>query len=115
MLGKILKWASVSLLLLVFLLAIAVYVNWNRPTIRFEVSGKDMIVHLETLADYPTRVDRVVIARSDHPDAPVFEARSQNHAQIHRFKVHAGTNNVDILNAGSGRYKTLIPQGASFV
>jgi len=115
MLKKIFKWSSVSLLVLLLLLAIAVYANWGRPNLRFEVSGKDVVVHLEALAEYPTSVDRIVIARSDRPDAPVFEAMSEDHAQIHRFKVHAGNNDLGILHPYKGTYQTLIPTGRSFV
>ena len=100
---------------MLFLVAIAVYVHWGRPNISFETSGKDVVVHLETLADYPTHIDRIVIAESDRPDASVFESRSEDHAQIHRFKVHVGSNDVGILHPVSGTYQTLIPRGRNFV
>ena len=114
-LRRIVKWISMALFVILFLFAIAVYTHWGLPPIKCEASGKNMIVHLETLADYPTSIDRIVIAESDRPDPPVFEARSEDHAQIHRFMIHAGSNDVGVLHPSSGTYQTLIPDGRSFV
>ena len=111
----IFKWASVSLLVLLFLFTIVVWFNWDRPNIGFEVSGKDTVVHLETLADYPTHIDRIVIAKEDHPADCVFEAISEDHANIHRFKVHAGSNAVSAIRAFGGTYEVLFPHATSFV
>lgn len=94
---------------------VALYFDWTYPSIELKTSGKDVVVHLETLADYPTHIDRIVIAESDRPDAIVFEATSQNHAAIHRFVIHAGNNDVALLHPYGGTYKVVIPDGRSFV
>lgn len=86
------------------------------PPIKLEMSGKNIIVHLETLADYPTKIDRIVITKENHPEEKVFEASSEDGAQIHRFVIHAGTNDFSAIQRPySGNYRMLIPNGNSFV
>ncbi|MBS1802758.1 MAG: hypothetical protein JST28_05295 [Acidobacteria bacterium] len=76
--------------------------------------GKGVVVHLETLAEYPTSIDRIVIAKEDKPDEKVLEALSDDGAQIHRLMLHAGKNNFDDIHPYRGTYRMLIPDGRSF-
>jgi hypothetical protein len=108
-------WVSGAALLIVVVVAIAVYVNVRYPVIKLEESGSNIIVHAETLSEYPTSIDRIVIAKIDPADDVAFEADGEGSAQIRRFVIHAGSNDVDLVHAAHGTYRTLIPQGRSFV
>jgi hypothetical protein len=112
---KIVRWVLAAVFVVFVLLVVTVYFRGVYPTIELETSGKNIIVHLETLADYPTRVDRIVITKEDHPDQKVFEAVSEDNAQIHRFLIHAGRNQFGVIQPYSGTYKMLIPNGDSFI
>ena len=83
------------------------------PKLGIETSGKNVIVHVETLADYPTKVDRIIIFKESDPDEKVFEA-SSDHGQIWRIELHAGKNDLSALRK-AGTYKMLVPRTGSFV
>lgn len=112
---RIVSWVILTVFVAFVVLVATVYVRGFPPTIRLETSGKDIIVHMETLADYPTHIDRIVITKGDDPDQTVLEAVSYDNAQIHRFTIHAGTNQFGVIRPNSGTYKMLIPNGKSFV
>lgn len=94
---KIVSWVLAALFVVFVLLVVTVYVRRGYPTIELETSGKNIIVHLETLADYPTHIDRIVITKKDHPDQKVFEAVSEDNAQIRQFRIHAGENQFGVI------------------
>jgi len=78
-----------------------------------KASGKNIIIHVETLADYPTRVDRLIIFKEGLPDDKVFEASSDN-GQIWRIVLHAGRNDLSaVIRAGT--YKVLFPHANGFM
>jgi hypothetical protein len=87
------------------------------PSLWIKSAPGGVTVHVETLAEYPTSIDRVVIERINadgFESVPLFAAQGTDGAQIRSFVIRAGTNDRNLLHPSHGSYRVVTPAGGDF-
>ena len=71
-----------------------------------EMKGNSVVLHFETLGDYPTEVRTFSIAAADNPTHPIFALQADPSELItHSFILHTGKNSADFLDPEEHSYK----------
>jgi hypothetical protein len=95
--------------LLVALVAAASF--FKRPPLRLERSASSVIVHVETLGEYPTTVRHVQL-RDDRSGKVIFELLTESGTpQIHNFRLSIGENSARVAEPENGSYRVVEPSG----
>jgi hypothetical protein len=90
---------------------IAMTARFNRPAIRLEHAGASVVVHVETLGEYPTTIRRVQI-KEISTGKVVYELLAENGApQIYNFKLVPGENSTHLADPEPGSYRIDEPNG----
>jgi hypothetical protein len=87
------------------------------PSLPLESAPGRVTVHVETLGEYPTSVDKVVIERvaaNAGESAPLFAAQGADGAQIRSFVIRAGANDRNLLHPSHGSYRVTVPASGDF-
>ena len=100
------------LILICALLMLAALVGcFKRPAVKLEHSGLSVIVHVETLGEYPTTVRRIQIADAASGKV-IFELQTENGTpQIYNFRLSAGENSTHTADPEHGSYRVVEPNG----
>jgi hypothetical protein len=73
-------------------------------------AGKNQaVIHVETLADYPTTVLSFAVAQADRTDSPLFSIEGVNTFQTWNFKLNSGVNQISSINPAHGQYRVISP------
>jgi hypothetical protein len=120
---KVFKWVGLTFggillaALLLFSLAFADALGFfRRPPLRLEQSGSFIIVHVETLGEYPTTVGHVQITEAALGNV-VFEVVARKEfagkmeTQIHNFRLTAGENSTRAVEPEINPYTVVVPSG----
>ncbi|HEV7218682.1 MAG: hypothetical protein ACHP8A_15260 [Terriglobales bacterium] len=84
---------------------------FKRPTLRLENTGSFVIVHVETLGEYPTTVRRIRVKDSSSGKV-IFELLAESGTpQIYNFRLSAGENSIHVANPEHGFYRVVEPSG----
>ena len=82
-----------------------------RPAIRLERTGAVVVVHVETLGEYPTTI-RGVRIEDVAARRVVLELRAESGTpQIYSFKLMAGENPTRLADPEHGEYRIEVPRG----
>jgi hypothetical protein len=101
------------LLASLFIVLIAAMVCLRRPNLRLEGSEHSVLVHVETLGEYPTTIRRIQLQSVASGDV-VFEVVSGTGTpQIQNFRLLAGANPVNVVDPQYGAYRVVRPTGAN--
>ncbi len=83
------------------------------PAMRLERVGPAVIVHVETLGEYPTTVRHIQI-RDASSAKVVFEVLAQNGTpQIYSIRLSAGENSTHVADPEQGSYRVVAPTGTN--
>ncbi len=81
----------------------------SHPPIRLERTGASVVVHLETLGEYATAIQRIKITE-ELTDRVVWELdAAEGVPQLWRFSLIPGRNEAS-LNAVGGRFRVVVPR-----
>jgi hypothetical protein len=84
----------------------------SRPSIRLTQTGDTVVVHVETLGEYPTTITRVRLTDRDTGDV-VLELialfPTESRSQIYEITLCAGQNNVAAVFPEYEAYRTVTP------
>jgi hypothetical protein len=84
---------------------------FKRPTLRLENSGSSVIVHFETLGEYPTTVRRIRL-RDASSGKVIFELLTESGTpQIYSFRLSVGENSTHVADPEHGSYRVAEPRG----
>jgi len=101
----------ILILLCSFLVLSAAVGCFKRPPVKLENSGSSVIVHVETLGEYPTTVRRVQISNATSGKV-ILELQAENGTpQIYNFRLSAGENSTRIADPEHGSYRVVEPSG----
>lgn len=102
---------SCAVLVFVLLLTTAC----DRPPLRVHVSGRTVLVDVQTLGEYPTSVARLRLL-DDQSRTVVWAIDSNGSApRLARFSLQVGDNPVQPPDVMSGTYKVVAPAASTFV
>jgi len=84
---------------------------FKRPAVRLENSGSSVIVHIETLGEYPTTV-RHIRLKDASSGKVIFELLTESGTpQIYSFRLSVGENSTHVADPEHGSYRVAEPSG----
>lgn len=84
---------------------------FKRPAIRLDYTGASVVVHVETLGEYPTTIRHVMIEEISSSKA-VFDLLAESGSpQIYNFKLTAGENPTRLADPEHGSFRVNEPKG----
>jgi hypothetical protein len=100
------------LILVCVLVPLAVLAGcFKRPALRLESSASSVIVHVETLGEYPTTVRHIQL-REDPSGKVIFELLTESGTpQIYSFRLSVGENSIRVVDPEHGSYRVVEPNG----
>jgi len=94
-----------------FVMLFAILGCFKRPAVKVESSGSSLIVHVETLGEYPTTVRHIRIEDASSRKV-VFELLTESGTpQIYSFRLLAGVNSTHVVDPEHGSYRVAEPSG----
>jgi hypothetical protein len=91
----------------------AMFVLLSRPNLWLETKGTNVIVHVETLGEYPTTILHIQIKDTSSGNV-IFElVNEQGTPQIHNFSLSIGDNPVSVADPQHGFYRVVVPAGGN--
>ncbi len=105
------KASRIAILTSAMLALVAMTGCFKRPAIRLEYTGASVVVHVETLGEYPTTIRHVRIVEISSGKV-VFDLLPQSGTpQIYNFKLIAGENPTRLADPEHGSYRVDEPKG----
>jgi hypothetical protein len=84
---------------------------FKRPAVKLENSGSSVIVHVETLGEYPTTV-RHIRLKDATSGRVIFELLTESGTpQIYSFRLLVGENPTHVADPEHGTYRVAEPSG----
>jgi len=81
----------------------------GRPPLWLETSECSIVIHVETLGEYPTTVRHIQLKSVASGDVLFEVIRGSGAPQIHSFRLSIGKNQVNIADPQAGTYRVLRP------
>jgi hypothetical protein len=102
------KTAILIFALVAFVAAVGCF---KRPAVKLQNNGSSVIVHVETLGEYPTTV-RHIRLQDALSGKVIFELMSESGTpQIYSFRLSVGENSTHIADPEHGTYRVTEPSG----
>jgi hypothetical protein len=84
---------------------------FKRPAVKLEPSGSSVIVHVETLGEYPTTVRHIRLKNASSGNV-IFELLTESGTpQIYSFRLSVGENSTHVADPEHGSYRVAEPSG----
>jgi len=84
---------------------------FKRPAVKVESSGSSVIIHVETLGEYPTTIRHIRI-KDTSSEKVVFELLTESGTpQIYSFRLSPGGNSTHVIDPEHGSYRVAEPSG----
>jgi hypothetical protein len=103
------------LYILVLLCSLMVVVTavgcFKRPAVRLETSGSSVIVHVETLGEYPTTVRHIRLKDASSGRVVLEMLTESGTPQIYNFRLSVGENSLHLVDPEHGSYRVAEPSG----
>jgi hypothetical protein len=91
---------------------VAARLCYGPPAITLEHSGPSaVIVHVETLGEYPTTVRHIRIEDASSRKVVLELLTASGTPQIYSFRLSAGENSTNLADPSSGTYRVTVPVG----
>lgn len=84
---------------------------FKRPAVRLENSGSSVIVHVETLGEYPTTVRHIRLKDASSGKVVLELLTESGTPQIYSFRLSVGENSTHVTDPEHGSYRVAEPSG----
>ena len=106
------KASQIAILMSVMVALVAMTGCFKRPAIRLErAGGASVVVHVETLGEYPTTIRHVEIKEISSGKVVFDLLADSGSPQIYNFRLIAGENPTRVADPEHGSYRVDEPKG----
>ena len=109
---KLIVLGALGLIATVAIMGLLVYCE--EPPLRIWQDGDAAEIHVETLGEYPTTINRIRLI-SVQDGRVVWEVKTRSGTpQIHAFRLRQGNNLVSLVDPYTGTYEIVSPENSHF-